>query len=229
MFTRLFLPLASIVALSGCIGTDIVDDAVDPELRIRATLDTLGFGESLQLEAMYLNRVGREEAVEFVWESSAPEVIDVTTEGLATAVSGGRATLTASYVADGIDVSDAIDLVAAEETVVVQEPRSRSGQINTTSSYVLTGGMTLTEQEGGGLLVEIADDYRASTALPGLYVYLTNNPRTTNGALEIGPVEVFSGAHSYAIPDVAIEDYSHLLYFCKPFNVKVGDGEFEAL
>ncbi|MEM9549152.1 MAG: hypothetical protein AAGA77_24405, partial [Bacteroidota bacterium] len=61
--------------------------------------------------------------------------------------------------------------------------------------------------------------------LPGLYVYLTNNRNTTANALEIGAVEVFNGAHTYTVEDVGINDYKFLLYFCKPFNVKVGDGE----
>jgi len=59
-----------------------------------------------------------------------------------------------------------------------------------------------------------------------LYVYLTNNPSTTAGALEIGKVTVFEGTHIYTIEgDIPLNQYNYLLYFCKPFNVKVGDGE----
>ena len=88
----------------------------------------------------------------------------------------------------------------------------------------MTGHFTLSVNDDK-LLIDIQDDYRASTALPGLFVYLTNNPNTTVGALEIGAVQVFSGAHSYELENVDINDYNYLLYFCKPFNVKVGDGE----
>ena len=72
---------------------------------------------------------------------------------------------------------------------------------------------------------EFGDDYQASTSLPGLYVYLTNNPATANNAFEIGRVEIFNGAHSYRISGVGLNEYDYLLYWCKPFSVKVGDGE----
>ena len=97
--------------------------------------------------------------------------------------------------------------------------------INTTSSYALTGDFTITEDGNGGINLVFADNYNASTALPGLYVYLTNNPSTTTGSLELQKVQTFQGAHTYSIPNVGVNDYSHVLYFCKPFNVKVGDGE----
>ena len=69
---------------------------------------------------------------------------------------------------------------------------------------------------------DVADD-----GLPGLYVYLSNNPNSVSGALEIGPVEVFEGAHDYTISGLDITTYAYVLYFCKPFNVKVGHGDIE--
>ena len=89
---------------------------------------------------------------------------------------------------------------------------------------MLEGSFTL-EQVGDDLLLEFADDYRASSALPGLYIYMTNNKNTNANALEIDAVETFNGAHSYTIQNVGINDYKFLLYYCKPFNVKVGDGD----
>ena len=40
-------------------------------------------------------------------------------------------------------------------------------------------------------------------------------------------VTVFSGAHSYQIVNAGIDitTYDYLLYYCKPFVVKVGDGK----
>jgi len=103
---------------------------------------------------------------------------------------------------------------------------SISGTINTTSSYKLTGSFTFSESaQSSDLELKLDDDYCASTALPGLYVYLSNNRNNISSGLEIGAVEVFSGAHTYNIPNTGINDYSFIVYFCKPFNVKVGDGE----
>jgi hypothetical protein len=116
-------------------------------------------------------------------------------------------------------------IVTVGETTVVG-PMDRGGSIRTTSSYLLEGDFTITAPTGN-LQIDIAENYRASTALPGLYLYLSNNPNSTAGALEIGRVEVFSGAHGYTVPNVGIDEYAYLLYYCKPFNVKVGDGEIK--
>ena len=59
------------------------------------------------------------------------------------------------------------------------------------------------------LVIEIADNYVASSALPGLYIYLTNNPNSINDALEIGEVTVFEGAHSYEVENVGLMDYDY--------------------
>jgi hypothetical protein len=98
--------------------------------------------------------------------------------------------------------------------------------LQTTSSYELKGDFVLKE-EGGVLKLSFASNYQASTALPGLFIYLTNNPSTSSGAFEIGAVTEFEGAHSYDLPNsIDLMDYEYVLYFCKPFNAKVGDGQF---
>ena len=74
------------------------------------------------------------------------------------------------------------------------------------------------------IVLSLDDSYRADTALPGLYIYLTNNPNTPMGGYEIGQVLVFEGAHQYELPSsIALMDYKYILYWCKPFSVKVGD------
>jgi hypothetical protein len=106
----------------------------------------------------------------------------------------------------------------------VESSNDKSGTIQTTSSYALEGDFKL-KKNGDNLILEFYEDYEASTALPGLYVYLSNNRNSIANAFEISAVETFSGAHSYSIENVGINDYKFLVYFCKPFNVKVGDGE----
>ena len=109
-------------------------------------------------------------------------------------------------------------------TIVVENPTNGSGTIVSTSSYKLEGDFSLSETNGT-LTLSFVDNYEASSALPGLYVYLTNNPNSINDALEIGKVEVFKGAHSYEIDNTSITAFDYVLYFCKPFRVKVGDGK----
>ncbi len=210
----------------GCIKDDILSDTVDPVLRLTQKAEAIAIDESFQFEFIYLNNVGREESVAVTWSSSAPDVISISQEGLATALSTGNSTISIEYQDENGLLTDAFEVVVGDETVEVEETQEKSGQINTTSTYALSGDFTLTAEENNLVLV-FDENYNASTALPGLYVYLTNNPSTISGALEIGKVETFSGAHSYSIADVDINEYSHILYFCKPFNVKVGDGEIQ--
>jgi hypothetical protein len=102
----------------------------------------------------------------------------------------------------------------------------RNGVIETTSFYTLTGTFEITETDTG-IRIDIGEDYEASESLPGLYIYLGNNPNSIGNAVEIQGVQVFAGAHSYEVEGVGINDYDFLLYWCKPFGVKVGDGKIE--
>lgn len=216
--------LSTTLFLTACIQDDIVFDTVEPELRIVRAVDTIAIDSSYQFEAVYLNNVGVAAAVDILWQSTAPDIIDINNNGLATALQTGTATLSASFDDGTTIVQDAVLVHTGE--VTVSSTVERSGSIRTTSSYALGGDFRLQQNENT-LQLEVADNYEASTALPGLYLYLANNPNTIANALEIGPVEVFEGAHSYTIPGVDINDYNYLLYFCKPFNVKVGDGEIQ--
>ncbi len=205
-----------------CIGNDYVDDEVEPILRLSNPIDSLAIDSSYQFEFMFLNNVGKSEEVEALWSSSNDQVISIDGNGLAIAKSEGSATISVEYEYGSFQLKDSNEIGVGAKTVIAS--KERSGTIKSTSSYKLTGDFVLKLEEGGDLSLIIADNYEATSALPGLYVYLSNNPSTTSGALEIQAVEVFKGAHTYTIKNVALNDYSYVLYFCKPFNVKVGDG-----
>lgn len=224
-FQHLLFYLIIIISASSCIGDDIVFDTIDPEVRIMNPVDTIGLGETYQFQFDYFNNVGQQVSDQAgVWTSSNPDIISIDANGLATAIQVGNSEIQVETEADGFTITDTYIVAVGENTVVtVQE---RSGSIRTTSSYALEGDFTLSESESG-IELSFENNYNASTALPGLYVYLTNNPNTTSGALEIGRVETFSGIHTYQIENAGVNDYSHVLYFCKPFNVKVGDGQIQ--
>jgi len=206
-----------------CIGEDIVDDFVEPSLKINNPLSSLAVGETYQFEATYLNNVGLEEKVELTWSSSDESVISIdTSSGLAIGVSNGDAVISVATKDKTLVSSIESPLMITGETV--EQNQARSGTIVTTSSYLLTGDFSIEETASNVLRLSILENYKASTALPGLYIYLSNNPNTINGALEIGPVSVFNGAHSYDISDVTLNQYNYILYWCKPFSVKVGEG-----
>ncbi len=212
-----------LISLNSCIGDDFLEDARDPEVRITTIVDTLGVNASLQLEYMYLNNVGVEEFIPVDWSTSDDDIAIINNQGLITGVSIGTVEVVAEVnLVEGL-ISDTISVIVGAETVT--NSIELSGVIETTSSYKLTGDFTIAEQDQTNLLLTFDNEYCASDALPGLYIYLSNNPNSISDAFEIGEVDVFEGAHNYVINNVGIMDFSHIVYFCKPFNVKVGDGE----
>ena len=219
-----FLLAISLLSLgfSSCIGDDFIEDQVDPVVRITSSVNSIAVGESFQLEAIFLNNIGIQESVEIFWSSSDPNIISIESTGLATAHEAGIVTITARYINGDVEIEDAIEVEASSETNV--DPNVASGQIVTTSSYILEGDFEVIP-EGNGIRINIADNYRASSSLPGLYLYLTNNANSIAAAREVSMVTIFNGSHSYFIDQVDITDYQYLLYYCKPFNVKVGDGQ----
>lgn len=219
--TLLVIPLVFFL-LSSCIKDDIVFDTVDPVLRITSSVDSIALNTTFQLDFNYLNNVGQQETVNAIWSSANPAIISVNNNGLATGLQVGTTILSVSYENEGTTLQDDITITVGDNTVITTT--TKNGIVATTSSYALTGAFTLSE-DGNNIILDFGADYEASTALPGLFVYLSNNPSTIAGAYEIGAVTVFSGVHNYTIPNVGINDYQYVLYFCKPFNVKVGDGE----
>jgi hypothetical protein len=160
---------------------------------------------------------------ELNWSSSDDTILEVDENGLVTAITSGVATVTVSVVVSDttILVQNYIEVIA----IMMETKTSYSGNLETKSGYTLEGSFTLSETDDG-LLLSLGEDYKASSTLPGLYVYLSNNLNTTQQAFEIGAVSVFSGAHSYQLPtSIGLMDYQYLLYWCKPFNVKVGEAK----
>ena len=222
---KIFFPILAMAAFfSSCIGDDIILDEVPEAVRILNQLDTIAVGESYQFDAMFTNNIGKEENKTVQWNSTDPTVLSIDNNGLATAISKGTSEISATVELEGKpSVKDQFTLVVDETTVVSNT--LKFGELMSTSSYNLKGKFEIKE-ENGKLVITFSDNYQASTSLPGLYVYLGNNPSSISSALEIQKVAVFSGAHSYEVEGVGISDYQYLLYWCKPFNVKVGEGFF---
>lgn len=214
--------------LSSCIQDDILFDTVEETLRITNPIDSLGIGDSIQFQIRYTNNIGEIEMPNVSWLSSAASILQIDDQGLAIGQLEGRAEVYATVDIDGIkSVHDTLSIVViAQADTMGNEAQTRSGSIRTTSSYQLEGDFVVTEEQNN-LFITFADNYEASRNLPGLYLYLTNNPNSVANALEIGKVETFSGAHTYELPGVNLNDYDYLLYYCKPFRVKVGDGQIQ--
>ncbi len=217
-----FISLMTSFVLVGCIGDDYIDDFVNPGVRITNPADTLALGSSYQFEATYFDGVGMPQEKVLVWTSSDELVIAITDDGLAEALTDGESLITVT-VSDDPTISNSKLVATGLNTVL--PPQERFATVASTSSYALEGDCSL-HYEGTQLVLEFESNFHTSDELPGLFLYLTNNPETTSGAYQIGPVTTFNGAHSYDLPNsIGLYDYSHVLFFCAPFNVKVGDGQ----
>lgn len=222
-FKNILISAFFVLLLFGCIGEDIIEDFVNPELRIENPLESLGLNQSYQFEGKYLNNIGQPENVAIIWSSSDGSVVSIDQNtGLATALQSGQVTILAT--ANAINsVTSSTTVRVADQTIA--ENMSRTSSISSAGGYRLEGDFILENTSPGSLRLSFSENYEASTSLPGLYVYLTNNPNSINGAYEIGKVAVFKGAHAYNLPEnITITDYNYLLYWCKPFSVNVGGG-----
>ncbi len=221
----LVFALLSLV-MASCIENDYISDLIEERIAINNPVSEVELNSSYQFEATFFDNIGQPADVPLTWSSSNVDVAIISSTGLLTAIAEGSTLITASTTLENDKVVAEEFSITVTSNPINTEPISKSGVIITTSSYLLEGNFTISEiADSNNLNLEIAENYQASTALPGLYLYLTNNPNSINGALELGPVQVFNGAHAYEIEDVGINDYAFLLYWCKPFTVKVGEGE----
>ena len=148
--------------------------------------------------------------------TTTPTTSDINTStidsGTATSTLTDTSTTTTSDSNTSSTTTDTDSAPTVDDDVVVTAPQSYQGTIRTTSNYELTGSYEYGLNDAGQLVLDIGDDYVASTAIPRLFVYLSNNPNSPSGAYEIAEVTVFSGAHSYVLPSsIDISDYKYIL------------------
>jgi len=207
-----------------CIQDDIIDDFVEPVIRITNPLVSIEVETTFDLNHVFRNDIGLEENIEVEWISSNDQILEVSSTGVLTGIEVGSAEITVIGTFKDIEYRDQVIINVSEGETEEEEEEIVTGEIVTTTFYVLEGSFEL-ENTDNGVDLRIAENYEASSALPGLYIYFSNNPNSIANALEVARVEIFSGAHEYKIDDVKIGDYNYIVYFCKPFNVKVGEAQ----
>ena len=261
--------------LLSCVGEDLVNDYVDPDLRISNAILSIPEGIQYQFTARFFDESGTKvENPTLVWLVDPPTALSIAQDGTIQAIAAGEATVivqTTGLRGDIIEARTTFSVTAVTSTDtststsetsrmtadsetstlttdtetstmtmetetstttidnnigtgIVLAPQFYEGEIISTSSYILEGNFRY-EHNGTQITLSLDENYRASTSLPGLYLYLGNNPNTVNGAIEIAKVTVFNGAHEYILPpSIELADYKYLIYWCKPFSVPVGEG-----
>ena len=100
--------LISIIAISftSCIKDDIINDFVEPTIRITTTPDTIILGSKFQFDFVYFNNVGQQEHINPIWTSSNESLLTIDQNGLATAIEKGAATIIVSYNTTDMNISE---------------------------------------------------------------------------------------------------------------------------
>ncbi|MEN8765515.1 MAG: hypothetical protein ACN4EF_04830 [Wenyingzhuangia sp.] len=217
------------LALSSCIGEDIVNDSVPEQLRIVSNLHQLRVGDVVKLEASYFNRVGEKEDKRVLWESSDSIVISIDTITTSlTAASEGIATVIAKTSGMSEVLSDQyhVAVLPEKEEVLVLPELTKVGTFAKVSSYASAGDFEV-KKTSSGIQIHLASNYVADQSLPGFALFLTNNPNSLANALQIDAYDDEDGAHYkgsfiYSIDDLGLNDYSYLVQWCRPYSILVG-------
>ena len=217
----LFTLLLPLFYLSGCIGTDIIDDPrVPPRLTIEPRIDNIDPGDSIQFTATYKNELGLEEPTTVTWSSTEPSHVSVSATGLAHGIIADSAQIIAS--ADGIQ-----DTLILNTDGVSNVTLSRTGMLQGKGGYTATGTVTLEAQPDGSLKLLFASDFVASAG-PSIYIMLANHTggsytvtpgsnavNSTSAQITANRVTDFSGAMEFDVPaGVAIDDFDFVVLYC---------------
>ena len=107
-----------------CIGTDVIDDYVDPTLRITSPqIIFIKVGQKFQFTAKYFDTSGTQiENPNLIWTVSPPDALTIDDSGFATATSDGVATIQVSVVtALGSTISAETSFPVREVVTVITE------------------------------------------------------------------------------------------------------------
>lgn len=210
-----------ILLMQGCIKDTFLDDRVDPSFSIVSYASSLKQADSFQFEARFLDEVGRPAIKQWSWSTKQDTVLLVSNAGVVEGLNYGEAQV---YVEmdEAPFLKDSLLVTIGDTTILASS--DRRGVLKSSSSYALRGDFILV-QDGAELRLDLLETFYTSDAIPGLFVYLSNNPNSIDQAYEIGRVTQFAGAHSYLFSGPDLRDFSYVLFYCKPFNARVGHGQ----
>ena len=108
---------------------------------------------------------------------------------------------------------------------------TRTASLSGANGYTNTGICTIERFDDGRVQLSMSDDFRVSFG-PDLRIYLSNSARSTSGGVELFLIvdllgaNTFNGPLTFELPeDINIEDFSHVVTYCKAFRQLWGSGE----
>ncbi len=148
----------------------------------------------------------------FLWNSSNNNIASISNTGVLSALQYGTVDITA--VANNISS-------AATSVQIVRRANFFSGGS--------TGSVRL-KIENGDLKIATSSDFSVQNGHPDLRLYLTNNPSTNAGAIQITALTTEghnSGAYTWLVPlGISITQYRYALVWCAAFGGVYGLADF---
>ena len=100
----------------------------------------------------------------------------------------------------------------------------RTATFESANGYFAEGTAAIV-REGGVHRLDLEEDFRTSRS-GALDVRLCRQTTCTEGDLDLGPVQSFSGAQSYALPDDG-SAYRYVVVWCRAVSLPFGFGELQ--
>jgi hypothetical protein len=151
------------------------------------------------------------------WFAENASIVSVSSTGLVTALANGTAEVHAKV--DGVKSNSIKFNVGAAAG-------SRTGTFVSSGGYSSVGTVTM-EEMGSNVVVKLSSNFQASVAL-GTFIYLANS--TTGGTVKSAGLELgqwSSGATSFSVPGVTLNQYKYVVVLCKPASVTFGFAELK--
>ena len=118
------------ILVSSCISDDFIDDMIEPRIRILSNIEQIPVGETVQLQAEYLNNVGILESVGINWTSSNEDILIVSETGELTALELGESIITAEYDNGDFVATDSILVKTGSANIIESSSFSGTNQDN---------------------------------------------------------------------------------------------------
>lgn len=151
------------------------------------------------------------------WFTENASIVTVSSTGLVTAAGNGSAEVHAKV--EGVKSNSIKFNIGAAAGV-------RTGTFVSSGGYSAVGSVTM-EEMGSKVVVKLGSNFQASVAL-GTYIYLANS--TTGGTVKSAGLELgqwSSGAISFDVPGVTLNQYKYVVVLCKPAGVTFGFAELK--
>lgn len=191
-------------------------------IRVENLSTNIQLGDSVLLMGKAYSFSGMEIAdVNFVWESSDTDIVDITPDGYAKGLKLGSSNVTAS-LEDGTLTSDPVsfDVIDLFDSRMGSVVSGRGGTTGTVELFI--------SRQDTLLYVKLNDDFFGAN-IPGPTLYLSNAETTVEGGLRVSDVDPGDGeGRTFLIPgNPDIKDFNYVIYHCEPFNIIYGSFKLE--